>query len=206
MALAKIDICNQALLKVGQREVNSLDTSSGTNEEQIRGAKLCNIFYDQAFDEVLRMYPWNCCVKRATPGRSTDTPAFGYDYSFHLPSDCVRIINIFDSVEEYDDGMQWVIEGRNILCDYGTIYLKYVAKPSNVNALDSLCRQALICNLAFKLCTPLQLDDDWSGRLVNELHQVILPMARSVDTIENKELLLEESSWILGRDIDTPSL
>ena len=204
MALTKIDICNQALLKVGQDAITSLDTSSATNEEYIHSAKLCNQFYDQALDEVLRMHKWNCCMKRAIPAQLSETPAFGYDYAFQLPNDCVRIINVFDSADQYDDGMVWVVEGRAIYCDYSTIYLKYVARPQVVSALDALCAQAVICNLALKLCIPLQLNDDWAGRLQNELHNVVLPSARSIDTIENKELMLEESQWILSRDYDEP--
>lgn len=204
MALTKIDICNQALLKVGQDAVTSLDTSSATNEEYIHSAKLCNQFYDQALDEVLRMHKWNCCMKRAIPARLSEAPTFGYDYAYQLPNDCVRIINVFDNTNQYDDGMVWVVEGRKIFCDYSQIYLKYIARPQTVAVLDSLCAQAVICNLALKLCVPLQLNDDWSGRLQNELHNVVLPSARSIDTIENKELMLEESNWIISRDYDEP--
>ena len=43
MAQTKIDICNQALLKVGADTIASLDTNQNTNESSIRSAKLCNI-------------------------------------------------------------------------------------------------------------------------------------------------------------------
>ena len=206
MALSKIDVCNHALLKVGADLIASLDTSSATDEGVIRSATLCNVFYDQALEETLRLYPWNCCTKRATPTKLATAPAFGYDNAFQIPNDCMRIINIFDNVNQYDGEMRWTIEGDHILCDYSTIYLKYIAKPTSVGILDPLAMQAFICVLASKLCSPLQLDSDWAMRITNELYQIVLPQARSIDTIENKELMLEESYWITGRNFDRPTI
>lgn len=201
---SKIDICNQALLKVGADLIASLDTAGETDTGVIRSAKLCKALYDQALEEVLRMYTWNCCVARAIPSRLQDAPSFGYDYAFQLPNDCLRVVAVYEDEGMYDDGLQWVVEQGQILCDYEAIYLKYVRKPDNVNILDSLCTQAVICNLALKLCVALQLDDDWATRISNELHGIVMPQARSIDTFENKELMLEESDWILSRNYDTP--
>ena len=64
MALTKIDICNQALLKVGADMIASLDTSSTSTDAHIRSASLCNVFFDQALEESIRVYPFNSCKKR----------------------------------------------------------------------------------------------------------------------------------------------
>ena len=205
MATTKIDVCNQALLKVGADAIASLDTSASTNEGTIQTARLCNIFYDQALDETMRIYPWNCCTARTIPNLLTEVPAFGYEKAFQLPNDCIRVINVFDSPDMETTGTQWVIEGRKILCDYEIVYLKYVKRPTDVGVLDALAIRALICTLALKLATPLQLDDKQASMIIQELEQVILPSARSIDTIENKELLLEESTWIVSRSHTTPS-
>ena len=199
MALTKIGVCNHALLKVGADTIASLDTNANTDEGSIQSAKLCNILYDQALEETLRTYQWNCCTKRAVPVRLAEAPAFGYDYYYQLPNDCMRVINVFDSVDEYVDDVRWVIENGKILCDYSVIYLKYVAKPTNIGDLDALAVKAFICNLALKLAIPLQLEDNQAKSILQELETIILPAARSIDTFENKELLMEESNWILSR-------
>jgi hypothetical protein len=205
MALTKIDVCNQALLKVGGDAIASLDTSASSDDGTIQQARLCNIFYDQALEETMRVYPWNCCTARTIPVKLSETPAFGYENAFQLPNDCMRVINVFDDPNQNLTGISWVVEGNQILCDYDVIYLKYVKKPTDVGTLDSLAVRALICNLALKLAIPLQLDDDQAGKILRELEQVVLPSARSIDTFENKELLLEESNWVVSRNIDTPS-
>jgi len=205
MALSKIDVCNQALLKVGADTIASLDTSSDLDEGTIREANLCNIFFDQALEETMRIYPWNCCTARTLPVKLAEVPAFGYEFAFQLPNDCMRVINVFDSSDQDLNGVRWVIEGDKVLCDYEIIYLKYVQKPTNVGILDPLAVRALICNLALKLAIPLQLADDQAARILAELEQVVLPSARSVDTFENKELLTEESTWITSRYQDRPN-
>lgn len=205
MATTKIDVCNQALLKVGADAIASLDTSASENEGTVQTARLCNIFYDQALDETMRIYPWNCCTARSIPNKLTEAPAFGYDNAFQLPNDCLRVVNVFDDPDMRVSGTRWVVEGKQVLCDYDIIYLKYVKRPTDVGILDALAIRALICTLALKLATPLQLDDKQASMILQELEQIILPSARSIDTFENKELLLEESNWILSRNHITPS-
>ena len=153
----------------------------------------------------MRIYPWNCCTERSIPVKLAEDPLFGYESAFQLPNDCMRVINVFDNTDQDKNGIRWVVEGSKILCDYEIIYLKYVKKPTNVGELDALAVRALICNLALKLAVPLQLADDQAARIIAELEQVVLPSARSVDTIENKELLAEESAWIDARNNDRPS-
>jgi hypothetical protein len=205
MALSKIDVCNQALLRVGADTIASLDTSSDLDEGTVTEANLCNIFFDQALEETMRIYPWNCCTQRSIPVKLAEDPLFGYEFAFQLPNDCMRVMNVFDSTDQDKNGIRWVVEGGKILCDYEVIYLKYVKKPTNVGELDSLAVRALICNLALKLAIPLQLDDKMAARILQELEQIVLPSARSIDTLENKELLTEESTWITSRYNDRPN-
>ena len=204
MGLSKIDICNHALLKVGSETIASLDVSTSTDEGVIYSAKLCNILFDQALVETLRLYPWNSVTKRASLTKLSDAPAFKYQYQYPLPNDFVRLINVYDSTDAYDDRREWVIEGENILCDYSSLYIKYIHKPQNVSVLDALASQALICKLAMKLAVPLQLDDKLQQTIMSELVTVVLPQARSIDTIENKSQDLEASEWIYSTNYTSP--
>lgn len=203
MANTKIDICNQALIKLGADTISSLDVSQNLDDGTIQSAKLCNILYPQALDEILRLYPWNACTSSNQPTKLQTVPTF-YTAAFQLPNDCVRILNVFDSTNASYNISEWVIEGDEIQCNESIIYIRYIARPDNVGILDSLASRALICHLAAKLAPALQLDEDWSTKLTNELYQVILPEARSIDTFENKKFLMEESNWINSRDEDYP--
>ena len=199
MALSKTDICNHALLKVGADVVASLDVDINSSEGTVETALLCNVLFDQALDELLRLYQWNSCTKRNIPVKLTEEPVFGYSGAFQLPNDFVRLLRVSDNADYWIDDIEWVVEGDQILCDYDQIYIRYIARPQNVGNLDPLATRALICLLASKLAMPLQQDDDLAQRLTNELYQVILPEARSIDTFENYDLELSESQWITAR-------
>lgn len=204
MALTTIDICNHALLKVGADTIASLDVNQAQDQGTLESAKLCNIFFDQALEETLRMYPWNSATKRAKLSRLSDAPVFKYAYAYQLPNDCVRVIDIYNSKEAYPSSCSWVIEGRQVLTNEETVYLKYVGVPENVQHLDPLAVQALICRLGIKLSVPLQLDNDVANNLISELEQVIMPSARSIDTIENRDWSDEPSNWMSTRYYDSP--
>lgn len=197
--MTKVEICNHALLKIGADTIASLDINQNDQEAVVQSAKLCNIFFNQALEEVLRTYRWNSALKRAELPRLTEAPAFKWEYKYQLPNDCVRVVNVYEDKEAYDDRTEWVIEGRTILCNYKTVYLCYVSLVEDVNTLDAFLTQAVIQNLAIKLSVPMQLDQVMQNNLISEYNNVILPQARSVDTLENKYWEMEESDFLLSR-------
>jgi len=199
MGLSKVEICNHALLKIGADPIASLDINQTDSEAVVQSARLCGILFDQALEEVLRTYKWNSALNRVQLSRLAEAPAFKWKYKYQLPNDCVRVCNIYDDIEAYDDRTEYVVEGRAILCDYDTVYLSYVKKPENISFLDSGVTKCIIQNLAIKLSVPMQLDQVMQNSLITEYQRVILPEARSVDTLENRYWQMEESDFILSR-------
>jgi len=197
--MTKVEICNHALLKIGADTIASLDINQNDQEAVVQSAKLCNIFFNQALEEVLRTYRWNSALKRAELTRLTEVPAFKFEYKYQLPNDCVRVVNVYEDKKAYDDRTEWVVEGRTILCNYETVYLCYVHLPEDVNTLDAFLTQAVVQNLAIKLSVPMQLDQRMQNNLISEYNNFILPQARSVDTLENKYWEMEESDFLLSR-------
>ena len=198
MGLSKVDICNHALLKIGADTIASLDTASNTTEATIQSAKFCNVLFDQALEEVLRMHKWNNAMRRVKLTRLTEAPAFKWKYNYLVPTDCIRIINLYETTDAYDDQTSWVVEGRNILTDYETAFLSYVSKPQDVSTLNSFVTQCVIQNLAIKLAVPMQLDQGMQNNLLQEFNSVILPQAKSIDAQENKWWDMEESNTLLS--------
>lgn len=202
--MTKVEICNHALLKIGADTIASLDINQNDSEAVVHSAKLCGIFFDQALEEILRTHPWNCALKRAELSRLSDAPAFKWKYKYQLPGDCVRVINVYDTTEAYDDRVEYVVEGRNILCDYEKVYLSYVHLPEDVNTLDASVSKCVVQNLAIKLSVPMQLDQVMQNSLIGEYQRVILPEALSIDTLENRYWNMEESDFILSRHHERP--
>ena len=202
--MTKVEICNHALLKIGADTIASLDINQNDQEAVVQSAKLCNIFFNQALEEVLRTYRWNSALKRAELPRLTEVPAFKFEYKYQLPNDCVRVVNVYEDKEAYDDRTEWVVEGRTILCNYKTVYLCYVHLPEDVNTLDASVSKCVVQNLAIKLSVPMQLDQVMQNSLIGEYQRVILPEALSIDTLENRYWNMEESDFILSRHHERP--
>ena len=110
----------------------------------------------------------------------------------------------YDNADGIDNNCEYVIEGRQLLTNITSVYLRYVALPQTTTDLDSLAASAVICVLAIKLSTPLQLDNKLSVSLINELNEVILPQARSIDTFENQSWSNEQSNWMSSRYYQSP--
>ena len=199
MSLSKIDIFNSALLKVSKRYVSSVDDSTFE-------AKTCNTLWEPALRSVLACHNWSSTIKRAQLDLITLIPACGYGYAYRLPNDCIKVVQAYRSDDHDDFDFEWVTEGSTILSDEEVVYIKYVAMPKNTEGMNSHFTEALIWNLAMRLCFPFTGDDNRERVLRQEYETVILPRAKAGDAMESREIEFEESPWIESLLGNEPSI
>lgn len=166
----QVDICNIALSSLGDQRIVSL----ADNNER---ARLCSARYEDVRDAVLRSYPWNCAITRTELVRNVDPPAWGFAFSYALPNDCLRVIDVESYQEPYE------VEGRNILTDASTVKLLYLAKVTDTTKYDSLLVQAIGTRLAMEIAEPLTGRRDLRQDMTAK-YQAVLAEARSVDSAE----------------------
>ncbi len=187
MAASDVEICNIALGILQEQRITSLTESS----EQ---ARYCNVHYDDARDFVLRLHPWNFATRRASLSRNAAQPAFGYDYSYALPTDpyCLRVISVNDPLYP----PMWKIEGRDLLIDVDAVDLVYIGRVIDVNQYDAGFVQALAHYLAWKLAKPLTGSKTEADQKARDFNSV-LALARSVDGLEDVQDPLPTSPFVL---------
>ena len=56
--MTKLDICNQALNRLGQPAL-------ATYDEDSKAGRACRAFFDETVNEVIRVFPWNVAITRA---------------------------------------------------------------------------------------------------------------------------------------------
>ena len=79
----KLSVINAALMKCGLPLAASLqDADWGASSR-----------FDSVTEQLLRAHAWNFATAYATPGQS-GTPAHGYLYSYPVPADCVRVLDV----------------------------------------------------------------------------------------------------------------
>jgi hypothetical protein len=87
-----VSICNSALIKLGASPIQNL-------LEDSKEARLCNLQFEKIRNSVLRSSPWSFAMRRAelTPVTGA-TLEFGSQNVFQLPSDCLRVVKMYENV------------------------------------------------------------------------------------------------------------
>ena len=170
----EVSICANALRRLGDDPIVSLT-------DDTERARLCNAFYSEARDDVLRSHPWNFAITRQQLSQLSATPLYQYSYQYALPTDpfCLRVLEM-----EYSDYV-FKIEhlagtGRVLLTDEGTAKIIYIARITDTAQFDSLFIDTLTAKLSVDLAYPVtgsvQLQQNMQKLFESKLRE-----ARSVD-------------------------
>jgi len=185
---SEIDICNSALYRVGSERITSLSDNT-------KASKICNDMYYICRDNLLRMHPWNFAKKRQTLAATSTTPTFDWQYEFQLPSDCIRVLDIYDN--EAGD-VKFVVEGKKLLANESSIKILYLSNAVSVDDFDPSFREALALRLASDICFALTnssaLTESLETRYNNHLRD-----ARLFNAQEGNNSEFFKSEWTEAR-------
>ena len=78
--LSQTEICNLALLQLGQQKIQSISNQNDAN------AIACNVAWNQAFGGVARETPWNCLKAFASLGQAIIPNPASATYGTNIPS------------------------------------------------------------------------------------------------------------------------
>jgi hypothetical protein len=174
-----VAICNRALDMLGAEPVTSL-------ADNTKAARLCARNFGPVRDAVLRAYPWNAAIRRASLAALAESPAWGYARQFPLPEGpmpepCLRLLAIDGEV---DFGARYTIEGRRVLSSepapLNILYIARIEDPSQLDPmLDDVIATRLAADLSYSMTASAAL-----GQSLMEIYQVKLAEARITDAQE----------------------
>lgn len=160
MALTVEEVCNLALLRVGERQ-----TIESINEDNAQ-AKACKALLAPCRDELLEACWWNFATRRATLAALSETARSGWSYVYALPADCIAARYIYAGMRTppATDREAFVIElnekGTNkvLLTDKATPELVYTYRVGTVALWSPGFVQAVAWRLAVDLagCLPVK--------------------------------------------------
>ncbi len=196
-----VDIANYALNMIGASNISSFDENS-------KAGRLVNQRYANARDAVFRSHPWNCLIRRAELAQETTAPAFGYTYQYPLPTDpyCLRVLEFSNGSLSYPQdnmfsnrgGPVFVVEGRKLLTDEGTVRIKYVARVTDPNEYDASLIETIAARLAMEIAYAIT-GSTTVVQLVSAMYDEKIREARFVDATEGAPQKLEASDFIESR-------
>ena len=194
-----VDISNAALNTLGATNITSLTEDSWAG-------RLINQRYELVRDAVFRSHNWNSLIKRADLAQNAVAPAFGYTYQYTLPTDCLRVLEFSngtlmypqDNMTSNSGGPVYVIEGRELLSDEGTVLIKYIARIEDPNQYDTLLIDTLAARLAMEICYAITGSNAMIST-TKALYDEKIKEARFVDATEGAAAKFEASDLIESR-------
>lgn len=184
MSLTEVDICNSALAKVGAERITSL------TEENER-ARILSEQYPKLRDKLLRSHPWNFTIDRKILAAAVGTPAFGFQYRFTIPVDCLRILEI-------NSESTWQREGEYIVSDSPSIGIKYIKKIVDTSKYDATFAEALAAAIAADISYSLVQSVTLKDTLLKEA-EIAVRTARSFDAQEGTPGQVVANDWLTAR-------
>ena len=198
---SKVDIANFALNSIGATTISSLS-------ENTKAAIVINQRFDSVRDSVFRSHPWNSLITRATLSQDRSAPNFGYTYQYVLPTDpyCLRVLEFsngtltypMDNMTSTDGSPVFVIEGRKLLTNEGTVKIKYIGQVTDTTQYDSSLIDTLAARLAHEVCYAITGSTSLTNTTYS-LYQEKLKEARFVDATEGAPQRIEASDFIEAR-------
>jgi len=187
MATSVIEICNNALLDLGEDVIMSLGDES-------KAAGLCNHRWPAVRDAVLRAHPWNCAMAQAELAAGSAAPLWKWEYKYVLPTDFLRIVQLVG--QDGGDIADWEIQGGIILCnEQAPIYISYVRRETDPKRYDALLDETFSARLAATLAYPLTGSTSLAQSYWN-VYQEKLAEARGVDAREGVPESVTPTNWL----------
>ncbi|MES9996415.1 hypothetical protein [Desulfovibrio aminophilus] len=190
MAVSVIEICNNALLDLGEETIMSLSDDS-------KPARLCNQRWPGVRDAVLRAHPWNCCTAQAVLAADAAPPAWRRSFAYPLPPDCLRLVRVAGP-----DGRlleDWEVQGRALSCDSpAPLLVDYVRRETDPAAFDALLSETLSARLSAVLAYPLTASTSLAQALW-KVYEDKLTEARGADAREAGSPPPSPAAWLSAK-------
>ena len=179
-AASQTDIINSALIRLGVEQITSVT-------DQSKRARVMQSLYDICRRRVLEDHPWNFAIKRVTLAKTTDMPNWGYQFSYKLPADFLRMVE-----ERSDRGLMsnyyfpttgsepiYQIEGDIVVTNKEEMKVLYVFDLVDTSKFSASFVKAFYLDLAteasYSLIQNIQITSDIRGE-----REKVLADARSI--------------------------
>ena len=171
MALSSVQLCSNALVKVGANPIASF--ADGTAE-----AKVAASLYPMVRDGLLCAHPWSFATDQVALTETAPEPIADFEAAFELPANFLRAISAGQGAR--GRGLRYRIVGRQLRADASSVILTYIFGPDEGD-FPPYFDQALVARLAAEFCIPLT-ENSSRGETLFRLADAELRLARLIDS------------------------
>lgn len=188
MAFSSIELCSNALVKLGAEGISSFDDGSAE-------ARIASRLYPLTRDALLSTHPWSFAMRQAVLARLAAAPTTTFAYAYQLPNDYLKAISA--GGEGRGSGLVFQIVNRQLHTDAEAPALTYVFRPSEGD-FPAYFSAALVARLAAEFCLPLTENSSRAERL-SRLADAELKVAKLVDSQQDTPPRVEDFTLIRAR-------
>jgi len=140
---SKVEIANQALMEIGDTPINSFDEGSPS-------ANVISQVYDFVARQVMAEGAWSSCTFRASLNKLSETPVFGFNNKFQLPTEpeAIKILSINN--EKIND-VKYEIEQDKLLIDESAVSVKYIGFLTDPASYGIYLAETIVFALAARI-------------------------------------------------------
>lgn len=155
---SQTEICNRAIIRIaGANTISTIDEDS-------QEARLLTQIWDGVRKGLLRSHTWNFAIGLQQLAAIEGEPVFEYDFSYAIPSDCIKIVDV------YNKSSEWKRRGNAIHTDMDSVQLIYVKDITDPTMFDPLFEECLVLKLAYELNTALAPNENRQAQLMSEFN------------------------------------
>lgn len=197
--MTDVDICNQALSHLGDRQITGIDAGTTATDAL---AELCATFYPRARQEALAAQRWTFAKKFAVLAEDDTITTYGFTYAHTLPTDSLRFLRMVPGSQIFDtDGVtvleisyadrkidKFKIVGTEVWSDHEFVAMEYIRDFTGSDDPDlwSPHFQAAVARLlAAKLAGPLTDNPQEENNQMRIYETVALPNAQYYDAVQD---------------------
>ncbi len=168
----KIDLCSMALLKLGEKPIQSL-------QEDSSAAQLSRTLFDSVVDTLLSSFPWRFATQKLTLNKNSDG-------DFVVPVDVLRILKC--------DGQ---ITGNKITANADILEIIAIVK-TEPECFPSYFASLIATKLAQEFCVPLT-GDATVFKMITALYESEYQSAKFIDSTISNPTQINNFSLINSR-------
>ncbi len=196
--MGQVDILNRALGKIGEASITSIDDPGKT-------ASVCRTFWSDQLDIELAKYDWNFARDRRLCTSLAEAPAFGYQYQYELPPDCLRVIQVgelWPGVVRHgiaaSNNQPYQIEAGKLLTNTGpALKLIYTLRVTDAARFPALFVEVLACALAVEMCEAL-VGSTGKKQQAIQLYLHAVDQAKRMEAIQLPPQHIQDDSWVIA--------
>ena len=188
MAFSDLDLCSQALVRLGAAPIGSFTDGSAE-------ATVANRLYALVRDALLSTHPWTFSI-RQTALSTTEAPQSG-DYAFRLtlPADCLRVISAGSGGSQR--GLDYRVQGHSIFADARSLTVSFQQRIAESD-FPPFFAAALVARLAAEFCLPVT-ESAGRAEVLRKSADIELKQARLIDSQQSTPRRFEDFTLIEAR-------